>query len=313
MTGKKILFLSILLILALSAFRWLQSQEGTSSFQIQTGSQEYLESLMKVQNSLVYPTRIATGINDGLFVSDFKVGSVFVLDGAYNPVKELKDLDGPLGVAVDDYGRIYVGNMGIGNVEVYNYLGYFLHYLGDESGEFLMPSDIAVGPNDRIYVADSREHCVKVYDQSGQRVLVIGGEGSGEGQFKFPSTVAISHGTWELYVGDQTNCRVQVFDLDGNILRAFGSPVDPPDFEGEFGCIQSIAVEEDGGTIRIHVVDTSQNRIQVLTETGDFLSIYGETGLGMGQLNLPLDAVVTFSGQTIVCNAGNGRVETIQN
>lgn len=53
-----------------------------------------------------------------------------------------------------------------------------------------------------------------------------GGRGSGPGQFHDPTGVAVADA--ELFVADARNGRIQVFDLDGNFKREFGSPGDGP-------------------------------------------------------------------------------------
>ncbi len=271
-----------------------------------------------LEHILVHPTRLAVGPRGSVFVSDVRVGSVFILDRKLELQQELKGLDSPLGVAVNPGGdRIYVGNMGRKNVEVYDRSGLLLRSLGNGNlgagtPEFSMPNDIVVAPDGRVFVVDSTEHCVKVYNQEGARTLTIGSLGNAPGEFDFPSCLALSPDSAELYVGDQNNYRVQVFDLDGTFLREFGGPLDLGAFQGNFGSVQSLlTVVVDGEYTEVHVVDATQNWVQVLTEDGAYLRTYGETGTLPGQLNLPLDIAVDFEGKIIACNSGNRRVEAI--
>ena len=54
-------------------------------------------------------------------------------------------------------------------------------------------------------------------------VLSIGGtSGSKKGQFSNPSGVAVRYQAGSIFVADQSNNRVQVFDKDGKYLRKFG-------------------------------------------------------------------------------------------
>lgn len=78
---------------------------------------------LSVNNSLVYPMRLALGPGGNLYVSDPKIGSVFIYDSGLSIVAELKGLDKTLGLAVDDQGNIYVGNNGRRNVEIYDASG----------------------------------------------------------------------------------------------------------------------------------------------------------------------------------------------
>ena len=120
-------------------------------------------------------------------------------------------------------GFIYVGNDGRNNVEIFNPSGNRIRTIGD--GVIQMPNSIKVGPDDNIYICDSKSDCVRVYDLQGKPVRIIG-----SGVLLFPSaieiaTIEISPGVFEtaLYVADQAHYQVKVFDLDGNLLRSFGS------------------------------------------------------------------------------------------
>ncbi|MEW6746810.1 MAG: 6-bladed beta-propeller [Planctomycetota bacterium] len=267
---------------------------------------------LALAHRIAYPTRIAVDADDNVYVTDIRVGSVFILDPYLQPRLELKGLAEPAGIAVDHDGRIYVGSKGRQSVEVYSGTGRLLYELGAGPGEFSLPTDITVAPDARVFVADSFQNCVKVFDRRGRRLKVIGGEGTGPGEFKFPSSLTLSPDATELYVGDQGNYRIQVFDLNGGFLREFGGHVERGAFEGRFARIQSVAtvIDPEIGTT-IHVVDTAQNWIQVLTGNGEYLRSYGETGRSPGKLNLPLDIACNSLGRVIVCNSGNGRVEHI--
>ncbi len=52
-------------------------------------------------------------------------------------------------------------------------------------------------------------------------VTAWGGKGDGPGQFNDPTGIAVAGG--EVFVADARNGRIQVFDLDGNFKRQFGS------------------------------------------------------------------------------------------
>ena len=81
-------------------------------------------------------------------------------------------------------------------------------------------------------------HCSKVLNSN-----LTFFKGSGDGEFSFPYDVAFDR-TWNLYVADFENHRVQVFTAEGNYLRQFGrkssgegelsrSTQDPSDFKHE--------------------------------------------------------------------------------
>ena len=93
------------------------------------------------------------------------------------------------------------------------------------------PTDVAVnqesqGGNGDIWVTDGYgQNYIHRYDKEGNHIGSINGEEGSEGAFSCP------HGIWidtrkakpELYIADRSNGRVQVYDLESNFKRAFGT------------------------------------------------------------------------------------------
>lgn len=82
------------------------------------------------------------------------------------------------------------------------------------------------GGSGDIWVADGYgQSLVHRFDKAGQYLGAISGEEGAAGRFNCP------HGIWadrrggkaELYIADRGNKRVQVYDFEGNFLRAFGA------------------------------------------------------------------------------------------
>jgi DNA-binding beta-propeller fold protein YncE len=85
---------------------------------------------------------------------------------------------------------------------------------------FWGPRDVAVDGAGNVYVADTGNKRVRVYDLEGNWLRDIGRGGSGDGQLDEPSGLAIS-ADGRLYVADTWNRRVSVFALDGTPLFNF--------------------------------------------------------------------------------------------
>jgi len=254
-----------------------------------------------------YPTRLALGPQGKLYVTDASAGSVFVYDSSLNPVGEITGIDLPLGVAVDSQGRIYVGSDGADSVEVYDGAGIKLYSI--DAGGISMPNDIAIDTAGLLYVVDSRADTVRVYSTAGTWLRDIGGPGDGAGQLRFPAALAVGGEPPELYVADQGHSLVQVFDPSGTFQRSLGGAVGAfsPQWKGLFVRMQSLSLD---GRAALQVADTYMDRVQFLDRaTGEFLGYYGEFGSGAGQLNLPLDLVVTGDNRAIVADAENHRVQ----
>ena len=80
-------------------------------------------------------------------------------------------------------------------------------------GDLAMPRGLAIDGHDRLYVADTSTHVVKIYDISGDKPEFkadFGGYGNGDGQFRFPNGVAVD-GDNRVYVTDRDGGRLQIW------------------------------------------------------------------------------------------------------
>ncbi|WP_287685282.1 MULTISPECIES: 6-bladed beta-propeller [unclassified Microcystis] len=69
---------------------------------------------------------------------------------------------------------------------------------------------MAVGSGGNIYVVDTANHRVQVFNSSGVFQSAFGSFGTGNGQFNLPFGIAVGSGG-NIYVADSFNRRVQVF------------------------------------------------------------------------------------------------------
>ena len=106
-----------------------------------------------------------------------------------------------------------------------------------------------------------------------------------------------------MYVADQNNNRVQVFDGNGTFLRQFGTQGSGP---GQFDLPYGIAVDNAGN---VYVSEINNNRVQKLTSTGAFISMFGSLGSGPGQFNTPSGILIHSSGDIYVSDGLNHRIE----
>ncbi|MEA2604899.1 MAG: hypothetical protein QOF89_5891 [Acidobacteriota bacterium] len=116
-----------------------------------------------------------------------------------------------------------------------------------------------------------------------QLIRQWGTAGTGPGQFGYPRGIALSR-NGNVYVTDEVNARVQVFDENGNFLFQFGNPGSGP---GQLGAPWGITVGPDEN---VYVTDLSGlPRLHKFSSTGSFLADLPVNG-GFGPRDVAVDA-----------------------
>lgn len=132
-------------------------------------------------------------------------------------------------------------------------------------------SDIAFGPNGRIFISDGYGNArVLEYNSKGERVRQWGSAGTGPGQFNQPHGIAIDD-QGIIYVADRNNARLQRFDLDGRYLGEWNHLGKVTAVAFRNGALwigtqyRNVPNEADGWHMRI---DRKTGKILELTESG---------------------------------------------
>jgi DNA-binding beta-propeller fold protein YncE len=298
--ARRPLALALVALLA-PALGWAQTCTwgGTPSVPMPT-----VTALRSDSSLLAAPARLAVDGDGRRYVTDPSGGRLLVRDANGRFVRALDGLGRPLGVAVDAFGVAYVGDELTGSVSLLDPEGHFLRKLGGGDGEFVLPGHLAVDPRTGIvYVADSGADEVKAY-RDGQLVARFGGPGSAAGQFSFPTGIHVSS-EGEVFVADQNNDRVQVFDRDGGFLRCFGK-TGGMSLKPRFGRVQGLTGDSAG---RIYAADAFQGSVKVFDSAGVALGTIGQFGDRVGELRLPQSLAVDAVGRLHVAATGNSRVE----
>jgi sugar lactone lactonase YvrE len=91
-------------------------------------------------------------------------------------------------------------------------------------GAFFGPRGIDIGPEGNVYVTDTGNNRVQVFDAQGKFLRVFGIAGDGFGQLREPAGIAVG-ADGEVYVADSWNHRIQDFHTSGLPMREWGVPV----------------------------------------------------------------------------------------
>jgi len=105
-----------------------------------------------------------------------------------------------------------------------------------------------------------------------------------------------------IYVADDSNHQIQVFDADGNFLRkwgGYGTAI------GMFARPHGVYVSSDD---KVYVAEYDGDRVQVFDLNGKFIRVVGQTGTGDGQLAGAVDVTTDSVGNIYVADYDLHRV-----
>ena len=215
-------------------------------FNTETRDLELLKN--KTHGHFVRIIGLAMDDNDRLFVSDPGLNHVVVFNPQHQPEEVITEgLVSPGGLALDIENRLlYVADVEQDQVLVYDADTFKLkrrigtggqkHAL-TTPGDFARPSGLAVDREGNLYVADTLNNRIEIFDGDGKFVTTFGKSGDGPGYFARPKGVAIDSDN-HIWVVDGMQDRVQVFNQEAQLLISFGGHgLLPGMFQGIVGIV----------------------------------------------------------------------------
>ena len=258
--------------------------------------------------SLVRP-QTGTVAGSRIYVTDVGRGAVFVFDMAEGELLIWDQADkgssfvSPIGITPGSEGSVLVADSELQRVVRLSGDGRVLGSFGE--GILERPTGMVRDPvNKRIYVVDTRAHDIKLFDDNGSLIDILGQPGEGPGEFNAPTHIAL-HGD-SLYVTDTLNARVQVLDLEGEPLSVIGKR---GLYLGNLTRPKGVTVDADAN---IYVVESYYDHLLVFDEQGQFMLPIGGTGNAIGQFFLPSGVWNDDMGRIYVADMYNGRVMILQ-
>jgi len=217
---------------------------------------------------------LAIDDNDRLFVTDIKLREVLVFNPQHHEEAAFGAdvLSNPGGVAIDTENRfLYVVDTGNDVVDVFDADSFKLlrkigtpgkkHTLTDP-GTFSLPTNVAVDSDGNVYVTDTFNARVEIFDADGNFISMFGKYDDAPGHFERPKGIAVD-GDGHIWVVDAAQDRVKVFDREGQLLIYFGEHGEYP---GRFMGIYGIAIDKNN---RVITSETFPGRVQVFRYVTD--------------------------------------------
>ncbi|MEW5693127.1 MAG: NHL repeat-containing protein [Candidatus Hydrogenedentota bacterium] len=162
-----------------------------------------------------------------LYLSSYATDEIVILNQNGERIKEFKFKRGskPKGFFFEK-DKITVGLFNINKVRIINYNGKTIKEiggLGKLKGELSGPSFITKDVFENIYITESGNHRISIFDKSYNCISMIGGYGIEPGLFINPCDLLFDRDGF-LYVIDKNNNRIEKFDINGLILQEFKNP-----------------------------------------------------------------------------------------
>lgn len=250
-------------------------------------------------------------------------------------------------VQVDKQGNIWTSDEGTNMIVKFSPTGKVLMVLGrrDEAveqvaepapgtrptprwGGFNRPTDVTWDLDGNIFVADgyNNSRVVKI-DKNGKWIKTWGEFGREPGQFNILHTIA-SDAKGNIYVGDRTNNRIQVFDHDGNAVRIIKIDVpytrEPNVLLGAMPRAGANPLSANGapwgicitppnaqGKQYLYSVDAVPGRLYKLTLDGTVLGVMGDAGKDVGQFGWAHQIACPSENELYVGEILNWRVQKL--
>jgi DNA-binding beta-propeller fold protein YncE len=181
--------------------------------------------------------------------------------------------------------------------------GYFGQ--GEAPQAFWGPRDVAVDQQGRVYVTDTGNKRVVVFDENGSSLTEFGGAGFTPGLFDEPVGVVVDD-TGRIYVADTWNQRVQTFVDDGtgefiyegewDVAAWYGQSLDNKPY---------LSVDELG---RVFAADPDGFRVLEFSATGEPVQFWGDFGSGLDTFGMPASVAADREGGLWVVDSRNGRL-----
>jgi uncharacterized protein (TIGR03663 family) len=273
---------------------------------------------------LIEPKGVAVGPDGRVYVSEGRANrvTVFNADGTIGAAWGRAgagdgEFNEPWGIAVGPTGEVYVADTWNHRIQKFSGDGRFLTAWGgladvnnrdpqSAPGRFWGPRSIGIGRDGLIYVTDTGNKRIQVFDANGQYVRMFGSAGAEPGQFNEPVGLAIDGDA--LVVADAWNARVQRLDRNGTPISSIpiqgwenkGVPNKPYIAVGPDGALY-VTMPERGEVQRI----SPSGQITPLSRPSDRANRLGfPTGIAVGPDGIVYTAEST--GGTVLAERAGG-------
>ena len=215
--------------------------------------------------------------DDGrIFLTDGRLHRVLILNKKHEVVDQIKEgLVDPVGIVIDTENRqLYVVDTQQDQVLVFDADSLKpLRRIGASSagkkhelttpGDFAAPQDIALDSDNNVYVTDTLNNRVEIFDAEGKFISQFGRHCDGPGCFARPKGIAVDS-DGHIWVADPMLDMLQIFDRDGQLLAFIGGHGERL---GQFSSLVGVTI--DRKTNRVFTSEQYPGRVQMFRYVTD--------------------------------------------
>ena len=192
----------------------------------------------------------------------------------------------PNGIAVDAAGNVYVGDTSNHRIQIFDSTGAYRATLGvtgvcaQDNAHFCWPFRLDLGPGNLLYIADHGNERVQIYNVASPYapvyVATLGETGQGgNSNTRFDGPAGVTADSRYIYVADENNHRVQVFN---QATRAYVATLGSGWGSGPTNLRHPLDVTVDGAS-NIYIADNGNARVQQYNGALTYVRTFGVTGV----------------------------------
>lgn len=226
----------------------------------------HIDFLFKISSDFKEPSDVAVSKN----------GDIYVVDGVNNKIK----IFGPNGKALANFGE-----------------------KGDRNGQFRFPLGIDVDRSGNIYIADSGNSRVQIFNPNTVFTAKIDLPAK-NGKPADPTDVAVDRSRNRLYVVDNDNHRLLVYDLaTRKFIKTIGGPGENK-LRFRYPFLMALDKKQ-----YLYIVDVINTRVQVVNPDGLFVMYIGGWGVDKGHFFRPKGIAVDTQNRVYVSDSYMGVIQ----
>lgn len=170
---------------------------------------------------------------------------------------------------------------------------------GDKTNPLSLPSDVSVDEDGNIYIVDSGNHRIAVFDDTGESILTISSKGQKQGELTNPVGIDVDENY--IYIADKDNHRIQIFNKNGRVKKNITLK------QGD-KLIRPVDVAVNKKLKLFYITGNNNHKVMVYDYSGKLLHQWGGQGTNRGEFRYPA-TISLFDNNVYVVDVLNSRLQ----